>query len=206
MRLSSNGPIALAAAAALALAIGCDPFVPGNGVYATQYRVKPEFQGVRVEDGVQLVATAGVALAPVKVIGDANLLEKIRTDVEPLLVGTTEIQVLHVQVDGQIDPVIAPQVVVSVPSFKYVEASDTSAVTVTGSGGDALAVKLRGGALLDATGYATAGADVDLEGNAIAKLRASGPVTGSVLDHATLENFGPCTVTTSVNATVRCDE
>jgi len=209
MRQSSKVPVALAAAAALTLALGCESYVSGNGVYGVEYRVIPEFHGVRVSDGVQVIATSGVALQPVKVIGDANVIPLIKTELDhdPTVVGTTTISVLHVWVDGRYDPVIAPQVVVSIPSLSYVEAADTSIVTASSTDGDTLYVKLNGEALLDATGYPTVGADVELAGRAIAKLDASGSVTGSVLDHATLVNVGvgPCLATTSANATISCD-
>jgi len=229
MRLCSKGPVALAAAAALALVAGCDPYVKGNGVYTEEYRAKPEFQGVRVENGIQIVATSGVALQPVKVTGDANVVELIETDVEPQLVGTTtEIRVLHVHVRVGYDAIITPQVVVSVPSFTYVrardaspvqvnqaaaptfsvDASDTAVVTITGPGGDAIDATLGGGSLLEATEYLTTSAHVDLAGHATAKLRSSGPVTGTVANDSTLINFGTghCdqVTTTAGTPTISC--
>jgi len=211
MRLCSKGPVALAAAAALVLVAGCDPYVKGNGVYTEEYRAKPEFQGVRVENGIQIVATSGVALQPVKVTGDANVVELIETDVEPQLVGTTtEIRVLHVHVRVGYDAIITPQVVVSVPSFTYVrardaspvqvhqaaaptfsvDASDTAAVTISGTGGDAIDATLGGESLLEATEYLTSVARVDLSGSATAKLNSSGAVTGTAANDSTLINVG----------------
>jgi len=207
MRLSSRGPVALAAAAALAFVAGCGTYVPGNGVYASERRPLGDFQGVKVEDGVRVVATAGVPLEPVKVSGDQTVVPHIRTDLihDPDFSGTT----LHVWVDERYDPMIAPQVVVSVPSFQYVEGSDTSTVTVGGTGGDAIEAKLSGDSLLDATEYLTALARVDLSGTATAKINSSGAVTGTVANDSTLINVGVghCdeVIKTSGNPTVSCN-
>ncbi len=219
-----------AAAAVLALVAACNPHVQGNGIYYEENRPRGDFQGVHVEDGVQVFATSGVVLQPVRVIGDANVVPHIETEVEPEMVGTTSTQVLHVWVNlsGGYDPTITPQVVVSIPTFSYVNAenaspvqvkraaapvftvkeSDSARVELIGTGGDLIDATLADESLLDATAYPTGGADVDLSGRSSAKLQSNGAVIGRVLNDAVLNNLlgeGGCCVTASPSATVSCN-
>ncbi len=219
---------ALVVAAAVALVSGCNPQVQGNGIYFEEPRpwVDKPFVGVRVQDGVAVYVTAGETQS-IKVIGDANIVPNIATEVVgPETVGTTAISVLHVFANQDYDATIALSVVVTVPSLWYVdaleasrvevkratasefrvEASGASQVVLNGPGGAFLDVSLVAGGLR-ADQYPVAGAYVVLTGNSLAVLNSSGPVTGtaggtSKVDN--LEGFGPCFVLTTASATTAC--
>ncbi len=216
---SARGARGLLAAAALALALGCNPEVQGNGVYLEQSRTTGDFQGLEIRDGVAAHVTAGQALS-VKVIGDANVVPNITTEVfDPEPVGTAMIRVLHVVVGFAYQATIPPAVIITVPEFRYVKAEGASPVEVkraaadlftvrakgsaqvtlvgaAGRSGDLLDVVLSNQTLLDATQYPTSGAFVELHDKGTAKLHSNGPVTGSLFDSSRLDNLlgsGDCT-------------
>jgi len=221
---STRGARALLAAAALALVAGCNPEVQGNGVYLEQTRTTGDFRALDIRDGVAAYVTVGQNRS-VKVVGDANVVPNIATEVllDPEPVGTGTIPVLHVSVSYAYTPSIAPAVVISIPEFSYVKAEGATPVQVkraaaplffvrakgsaqitviaaAGHVGDGVDVELADDALLDATQYPTAGAYVDLAGHGTAKLHSNGAVTGFVRDSGHLDNLlgtGPCLVTTT---------
>ncbi len=217
---STRGACGLLAAAALALVAGCNPEVRGNGVYLEQQRDTGDFQGLDIKDGVAAYITAGQALS-VKVIGDANVVPNIATEVfsDPEQVGTGTIRVLHIVPSIAFDPTIPPAVIITVPALSYVRAEGASPVQVKRAAADLFTVRAMGSAqvtlvgaagrsgdlldavlskqtLLDATQYPTAGAYVELYDKATAKLHSNGPVTGFASGDSRLDNLlgtGDCT-------------
>lgn len=216
----------------LALALGgCDTLVQGNGVYFEEVRedVGP-FVGLRVEDGIQATVTAQTAAQRVLVSGDANVVRIIRTEVE---VGAGR-PVLHVFIQETFERTIPPAVVVEVPSFEYVSATQGSRIRVGNAGtdiftvvadqgsavqllgkddvdpaGETIEVEIASGAVLDATRYpVSATASVALSGASAAKLHSDGPVTGTVANASRLENLygtGHCAlVSKDDTSTVSC--
>jgi hypothetical protein len=152
----------LAAAAALALVAGCNPYVQGNGVYAEEDRTGTvgEFAGLQIESGdirggdrLSAVVTSGEARS-VRVTGDANLVREIVTEVESEFVGTTTIQVLHVRIslEDQYDPTIGLQVAISIPSFSFVRAEGASTVQVKRAGAPVFTVDASGSSSVTVTG------------------------------------------------------
>jgi hypothetical protein len=213
-------------AAVLALA-GCDPYVRGDGRYYEETRTIHEaFAGVRVEDRLSVFVTAGSAQT-VKVSGDANLVrDSIKTKllVDPVTVGTQSIRVLRVYVDlDDYAPTIPPRIVITVPSFSYVNADDASKVEVRAAeastfrvdaagasvvtlvgpaGADALEIDLEN-ADLEADTYPVALASVELTGNATAHLSCAGPVTGTASGTSVVDDrlgAGDCDVELSDEA------
>lgn len=218
---------------ALALAAGalaaCEPFLQGNGVYREERRpdVGP-FTGVHVESGIDAAVTAGVADRSVTVSGDDNVVPYIETEVRT----DSGLQVLHVWVSKAFVGTIPPRAVIEVPSLEYafatqssrvsgkslaassfeVVADQSSTVVLEGAAvpaGESLDVRLATGAVLSATAYAVSGgAEVQLSGGSVARIRSDGPVSGTVTGGSVLENLqgtGSCAgVTADGNSTLSC--
>ncbi len=222
----------LAACSLVALALaGCDPYVQGNGVYLEERRpgLAP-FVGLHVEDGIEATVTAGTPAQDVLVSGDANVVAYIRTQVE--MDGGRS--VLHVFVSEQFGKTIPPRVVIDVPTFEYVLATQGSrahvrnaatpafrviadqgsALDLAGANGsvaagESISVELASGAVLDAASYPVSqSASVALSGASLARLRSDGPVTGTVANASELDNLlgsGDCSGVVADQASrVRC--
>ncbi len=214
--------------ALIAVLLGCDPYVKGNGVLREETRQVGGFEGLRVEDGIQAEVTAGVTPQRVAVSGDENLLQHISTSVKT---DPVHGQVLEVRSTlSSFDSTHPMRVVVSVPVFRFLAATDSCYAKVSGAatdafavdaddgadlrlsgpGGAALSVRLAGGqgggAHLDAREYRVTDASVELGGGARAELHADERVTGTLSGGAALENVGGgvCEVTATDGATVSC--
>lgn len=202
---------------------GCDRWVVGDGVFAESVRNVSSFTGVEVENGIQVSVSSGAADQSVRVSGDENVLQYVKTSVEGRALGptlTVKTTVRHVE---STHPLL---VTVEVPSFDHVEADDGSRVSVTnasadtftvaaseganvelaGSGGAHLDATVWGSARLDARSWVAGDARVALDDGGEALLHVDGDVTGTVGSRAMLENEGegPCDVTSSSDATVQC--
>lgn len=213
-------PLVSAIAALIALA-GCDPYVRGDGRYHEEARTLPPFAGVRVEDRLSVFVTAGREQG-VTVSGDANLVRdsiETRLLADPVMVGTQSVPVLRVYVDlEEYAPTIPPRVVITVPTFAYVDASDHSRVEVRAAPASTFRVRAEGesvvtlfgppgadeleldldSAALDADTYPVSLASVELTGNATAELSCAGPVTGTASGTSVVDNrlgAGDCGVT-----------
>lgn len=206
----------LAALLAVALAgvAGCDLRETGNGVYAERTLHVADFDGVRVQDGIDAVITVAPGLAQtVTLTGDENIVENdLHASVEPEGVGSAVVQVLHVWASPSFVPVIPPRVVVGRPSLAAACAAGGSAVTLARPSGSTVVggplVTELSGATLDARDYPVSGALVDLDAGSTALLHSDGQVTGSVSGDSTLDNTfgaGPCLVTTTAGAKVLCN-
>lgn len=202
----------LALVLSLAGAAGCDLRETGNGVYAERPLHVADFEGVRVQDGIDAVITVAPGPQTVTLTGDENLLDyNIKAAVEPEAVGSATASVLHVWASPSIVPVIPPRVVVSRPALSVARASAGSAIELSSPPGAAtapgpLAVGLDAGTLT-ARDYPVDGAAVDLAAGSTAILHSDGPVTGRVSADSHLDNtagLGPCVVTTTAGADVRC--
>ncbi len=199
---------------AAGLLAGCDPPIQGSGVLLEQPRDEADFDGLRVDQGIAGYVTVGGAKA-VTVVADSNVVGSIDTFVKSVKVGSMTFQVLHVEIDHGVDPVIRPSVVVTVPSFLYAEGSGGASIQLkrtpeSAPVGPLLTVVLAS-ATLDAITvepqYATSGAVVTLTGGASAKLHSDGLVTGSVSSGSTLDNLqgaGTCSVDEAPGAHVAC--
>jgi hypothetical protein len=126
------------------------------------------------------------------VSGDANLVRDLRTRVVP----EGELDVLHVTVElhDEFSPTIPLRVVISVPTFSSVWAAESTEVLVKRAASDTftggpLSVALDNAAL-DAREYPVESAVVALTGAALAKLRSTGPVTGSAANTSKVFNAG----------------
>lgn len=201
----------------LAAGAGCEPYVEGNGVLREETRAVPEFEGVRGDDGIQVVVTAG-APQGVTVSGDENVLAHVETAVRQ---DPQHGAVLEVKSPWPIDSRNQLRVLVSVPELRFlgaarqsrvaasavqadafaVVASDGAVVELAGAGGRSLSVQLsagqHGGATLDARGYTVQEATVALVSGSRAKLRVTGTLSGSATGGSAVENEGGaiCSVT-----------
>ena len=223
---SRAGVLVLAAALVATLA-GCEPYVEGNGVLSEQPRDVPAFTGLSLTDGIQAVVTVGAGQSVV-VRGDGNVLDNVETLVED---HAPHGRILIIRAAKKYTSTNALQVVVSAPTFDYVqageasplavsgagadlftvEAADGSIVSLAGTGGLRLALSLaggqHGGARLDARGYPVTQAEVTLSAGAFASLDASASVVGTVSGAGSrVENAGAgaCAVTTSDGAQAVC--
>lgn len=210
----------LTAVAAIVALVGCDPPVRGDGRYYEEARTFDEpFTGVRAQDRLSVFVTAGREQT-VTVSGDGNIVrDKIKTRLlDPVMVGTQSVRVLHAYVDPpDYEPTIPPRVVITVASFAYVNASDASKVEVRGAeastfrvqaggesivtlvgtpGADELEIELVN-ANLEADTYPVGLAFVELMGNSSAHLSCAGPVTGTASGTSVVDNrlgAGECEV------------
>lgn len=224
--LRSHASLALALLPALLVA--CDPYVKGNGVLREESRSVAAFEGLRVEDGINAEVTAGAASQRVVVSGDENLLQHVQTTVRTDPFHGPVLEVRSSLSDFESTHPL--RVVVSVPVFRFIAATDACYAAVTGvatevmaveaddgadlvlsgAGGDQLTLRLAGGkgggAFLDARGYPAGVATVELVGGARAELRVEDRVSGTVSGPSTLENVGggTCELTATPDATVTC--
>jgi hypothetical protein len=153
---------ALAAVVAAALA-ACDPYVQGNGVFHQEDRSAglAPFEGIQVEDGIQVDATerSGSAAQTVVVSGDANVIGQFRTEVRQETIGDVPTAVLHLFVAAEhFDSDNPLRAVVGANGLRLVRARDRSRVDVTDAAAALFVVDAGGGAdvtlraPLDATG------------------------------------------------------
>jgi hypothetical protein len=153
---------ALAAVAAAALA-ACDPYVQGNGVFHQEDRSAglAPFEGIHVEDGIQVDATerSGSAAQMVVVSGDANVVGQLKTEVRQETIGDVPTAVLHLFVAPEhFDSENPLRAVVGANGLRLVRARDRSRVDVTDAAAALFVVDAGGGAdvtlraPLDATG------------------------------------------------------
>jgi hypothetical protein len=221
----------LALALLVAVALGCETYVEGNGVFGTSDRsggVAP-FAGVRVEDAIQATVTVSAGSEKqVEVSGDANLLEYIRTEVLQESVLGENVEVLRITVvvpGGSYSPKIPIRAVVQMPSVRYLSAREGARVTAGGatapdlaldaSGGGGVVVAGAGGpelhatvrdATFDAGAYPVEHAGVMLWGHSHAKLSAA-LVSGEAHGSSAVENLlatGACEVILFDTAAVEC--
>ena len=191
----------------LALA-ACRSQVQGNGELGVEQRTVAPFDAVEISLGIEAAVTANAAAQALTLSGDSNLLPLIRTPVEAGLLRTT----LH-GVDG-VDPInplrLSAQAVrlqrvkaieasivdvngagSAAAGFAFtVEADERSSVSLAGPGGHELIVKLSGGALLDASSYPVASANLLLTGPSVLRLDCSGDLTGSAADKSSVTVTG----------------
>jgi hypothetical protein len=210
-------PLALAALAAL----GCDPYVHGDGVYREQPRDAAPFHAISLTDGLSATVTAGSSVQALTVSGDENVLQYVDTSV------VNGVLVAKMNASGY-DSTHPIRVVATVPAIDSlaaaaastivakgvaapnlaVDGADGSIVQVSGPGGGAsgaLQVGLRGGghggAHLDATGYPAHTASVELAGGSHAALAVDGTVSGTAADASVVTGAGSCAVTLSGGST-----
>lgn len=231
LRWRSAAAAAGARRAALALlalaATACTPEIQGSGVFHEETRTVPPFVGVKVDDPLLAAITIG-AVQSVRVSGDANVVMQLEVDVHTDPV--RQIPVLELRVTDDFTPVHPLRVDVTMPALRLlqaedaatvsadgvsaevleVEASDGSAVHLTGPGGARLSASLSGGthqgARLDASAYPVTTAAVSLTGGARVELLASGAVEGTAAPGCVVENQGAglCQVTDGQGRAVPC--
>jgi hypothetical protein len=220
----------LAMLALAAVALACDPYVQGNGVYREVERTPGPFAGVHVEDGIEATATVSDGAATtVRVSGDANVLDYVETEVQRVDVGGESVDVLHVSVDepsGGYAPTIPIRAVILMPALRYLDAREFSrieardvaapALVVGAAGGSEVEVKGPGGTTLRATladangdlgGWPVQDAVVMLTGRSMLDLSASGALSGEAHDTSTLNNLVPaatCALAVFDAATASC--
>lgn len=212
---------------ALAALPGCEPWVIGNGVFKEETRPVAPFTAVSVQDGIEVQVAAGSAQRSLKVSGDENVLEHVKTSVKSEASGPTlvvESDILNLETTlPLLVTVTTPALVaatatedailavtgVAGPDFAVTAASG-AAVTLAGAGGEHILVTLSGGegggATLDARSYIVNTAEVTLSGGSLAQLHVDGLVTGTASERSTIENLGEgtCQVVASGGSTVAC--
>jgi hypothetical protein len=211
-RFARRSVAGLLAAAVLAALAGCDARESGNGVYTEQTIPAASFAGVRLEDGIDaVIAVSSTATQTVTLTGDQNILQLIRTSVDPETIASTTVPVLHVWATRSFNPVIPPRVVITRPSLVLARGSGVLDIQITGTAGwtapGPLYVELDR-ASLSARDYAVDGVVVDLDDGAAAVLHSNGPVTGTVSATSHLDNSngtGACAVATSGSGNVVCN-
>jgi Putative auto-transporter adhesin, head GIN domain len=214
------GLVALAAAA-----LGCRPYVSGNGVLGTRPCLVAAFSRVSVGLGIDARITVSDPEQPVSCVlsGDENL-------VENFAFSTTNGQ-LEVAAGGldSFDRILPLTLVISTPELLGVEAHDDLSKTAwhadvrvagakaqdfdatatgatqitlaaaTGFTGATLTATLADQAKLFADAYPVGAATVAMSGRSQAQVASSGPVTGTATDASTLaiEGGGTCQVSLS---------
>jgi len=220
---AQRGALAILTFTVLASSPGCERWVVGDGVFAESARNVATFTGLRVENGIEVNVASGAGSQAVRVSGDENVLQYVKTTVVDDPLGPTlsvKTTVHHVE---STHPLL---VTVDVQAFDHVEADDGARVSVenatagtftvwanegasvelAGSGGAHLDATVSGSARLDARSWVAGDARVALVDGGEALLHVDGDVTGTVGSRAMLENDGegPCQVTSSSDATIDC--
>jgi hypothetical protein len=202
----------LVALAFAAVALACDPYVQGNGIYLEVERTPGPFAGVHVDDAIAATVVVSVGAAhTVRVSGDANILDYVKTQVRPVDVRGDSVDVLHVWVEepsGGYAPTIPIRAVVQLPALRYLgtreaahlEARDVAApdldleagggsdVEVKGPGGTTLHASL-GDASADLGSWSVQDAVVTLTGRSSLELVATGTVTGEAHGTSAVNNL-----------------
>lgn len=197
-------PARVGAAALLCLAAGlagCEPVVQGNGVYYQEQRTGlGGFTGIAIDHGIEALVTAGASSPSVVVSGDSNVVPHLETEVR----SEGQRQVLHVWVSTNYTGTIPPRATIALPALELaaldhgarldarelgagalaLSADQGSVAFLSGSSGvsaQGLTLTLANGATVDATGFPVSGPTaVVLSGGTVARLRADGPVSGTV--------------------------
>jgi len=227
LRRAAGTGVRLAVLPCLLALAGCDPWVVGDGVFKEETRPVGPFTAVSVKDGITVEVQVGAAQRSLKVSGDENVLQHVKTVVKnegsvPTLVVETDVAHMQSTLPLLVD-VEAPTLTsvtatdasavdvsgVAAESFA-VMAGEGAAVTLAGAKGEALTASLwggsGGGASLDARSYIVNSAVVNLSGGALAQLHVDELLTGTASEGSTVENVGEgaCEVAASGGATVSC--
>lgn len=147
MRVLRNTTVALATAATGVLAactIELEETVHGSGVQASEIRAVTGFDGLVVDDSLNVSVQAGASSSLVTIHADDNLLTYVSTEIEDGRL------ILAVQAGYRLDPV--PSIEVRVPKLSSLTYAGSGRVRMEGVSGEQFKLIMTGNGELDASG------------------------------------------------------
>ncbi len=154
MRISS-----LCALAVCLVSLSC---TRGSGVEATEVRSVSAFEALDVGGPLTAAVRVG-ASTTVEVVGDDNLVSKVRTE----LVGDT----LHVALEGSVSTSLPMLVRIETPALRELDAEGASTVSVEGIDAERFEVDVDGASTVELSGTVV---ELSAEVSGASKLRAQG--------------------------------
>jgi hypothetical protein len=172
------------------LAMGCST-TPGSGIPGSETRMVAPFDEVDTNQvNMRIVVDPTSTAGKLELSGDDNLVRRVRTRVEGHRLE------IEVDAEGDIEPRVGLEVIVTVPTLTFIHADASARVDVTTNNEGKLVIEATGGARV--TGHGKVGLmEVDITGGADLRARelvardvnidASGGATATVCATQTLD-------------------